>query len=42
MDKSRKKNRSPGEIPDVLYPFIEDKHETDGKITMHTTLDSFI
>ena len=33
MDKSRKKNRSPGEIRDVLYPFIEDRNETEGKMT---------
>jgi hypothetical protein len=40
MDKSRKETRSPGEIPDVLHPFIEDKNETEGKITMYKTLDS--
>ena len=37
MDKSKEKNR--GEIPDVLHPFIEDKHETEGKITMYKPLD---
>lgn len=37
MDKSRKKIRLQGEIPDVLHPFIEDKNETEGK-----TLDSIL
>jgi hypothetical protein len=33
MDKSWKNNRSPGEIRDVLYTFIEDRNKTEGKIT---------